>query len=52
MFIFFFIGWADNKKTRLSKEETKSKLLDSIIIDKVLEGEDLNKEAEQVQDPE
>ena len=43
----------DNKKaTRLSKEEIKTKLLDSITIDEVLECKDLNKEAEEVQDPE
>ena len=43
----------DNKKAkRLSKEEIKTKLLDSITIDEVLESEDLNKEAEEVQDPE
>ena len=35
---------------RLSKNEIKRKLLDSIIIDKVLECEDLNKQAEEVQD--
>ena len=43
----------DNKKMkRLSKEEIKKKLLDSMTIDKVLKSEDLNKEAEEVQDPE
>ena len=43
----------DNKKAkRLSKEEIKTKLLESITIDEVLECEDLNKEAEQVQDSE
>ena len=43
----------DNKKAKcLSKEEIKTKLLDSITIDKVLERKDLNKEAEEVQDPE
>ena len=43
----------DNKKVkRLSKEEIKTKLLESITIDEVLECEDLNKEAEQVQDSE
>ena len=42
----------DNKKAkRLSKEEIKTKLLDSITINEVLESEDLNKEAEEVQDP-
>ena len=42
---------ADNKKAkRLSKEEIKTKLLDSITIDEVLERKDLNKEAEEVQD--
>ena len=44
-------GLTDNKKAkRLSKEEIKTKLLDSITIDEVLECEDLNKEAEEVQD--
>ena len=43
----------DNKKTRpLSKEEIETKLIDSITIDEVLECEDVNKEAEEVQDPE
>ena len=43
--------YEDNKKTkRLSKEEIKTKLLDSITIDEVLERKDLNKEAEEVQD--
>ena len=43
---------SDNKKAkRLSKEEIKTKLLDSITINEVLESEDLNKEAEEVQDP-
>ena len=42
---------SDNKKAkRLSKEEIKTKLLDSIIIDEVLECKDLNKEAAEVQD--
>ena len=41
----------DNKKAKpLSKEEIKTKLLDLITIDEVLECEDLNKEAEEVQD--
>ena len=43
----------DNKKAkRLSKEEVKTKLLDSIIIDEILECEDLNREAEKVENPE
>ena len=43
----------DNKKAkRLSKEEIKKKLVDSMIIDEVLECEDLNKQAEEVQDSE
>ena len=46
-------GVADSKKTkRLSKEEIKKQLLDSMIIDENLEFDDLNKEAEEVQDPE
>ena len=43
----------ENKKAKcLSKEEIKTKLLDSITIDEVLKCEDLNKEAQVVQDPE
>ena len=46
-------GLADSKKAKsLSKEEIKKQLLHSIIIDEVLEFEDLNKEAEEIQDPE
>ena len=43
----------DNKKAkRLSKEEIKKKLLDSMTIGEIVEFDDLNKEAEEVQDPE
>ena len=43
---------ADSKKTkRLSKEEIKKQLLDSMIIDEVAEFGDLNKETEEIQDP-
>ena len=46
-------GVTDNKKTkRLSKEEIKTQLLNSMIIDKNQELHDLKKEAEEVQDPE
>ena len=46
-------GVADSKKAkRLSKEEIKKQLLDSMIIDEVVEFEDLNKEAEEIQDSE
>ena len=46
-------GLADSKKAkRLSKEEIKKQLLDSTIIDEVLAFEDLNKEAEEIEDPE
>ena len=42
----------DTKKAkRLSKEYIKKKLLDSMDIDKIVEIDDLNKEAEEVQDP-
>ena len=41
-----------NKAKRLSKEEIKKQLLDSMIIDEVVEFEDLNKEAKEIQDPE
>ena len=46
-------GVADSKKAkRLSKEEIEKKLLESMIINEVVEFEDLNKEAEEIQDPE
>ena len=46
-------GAADSKKTkRLSKEEIKKQLLESIIINEVVESEELNKEAEEIQEPE
>ena len=46
-------GGTDNKKVkRLSKEVIKKKLLDSVTIDEVVEFDDLNKEAEETQDPE
>ena len=53
-YLFFCLeiwkGSTDNKKPkRLSKEEIKTKLLDSIIIDEVLECKDQNKEADEVQ---
>ena len=42
----------DSKKTkRLSKEEIKKQLLESMIIDEVVESEKLNKEAEEIQEP-
>ena len=43
----------DNKKEEgLSKEEIKTKLLDSMTIDEIVEFDDLNKEAEKIEDPE
>ena len=43
--------YEDNKKAkRLSKEEIKTKLLDSMTIDEIIEFDDLNK-AEKIQDP-
>ena len=46
-------GVTDNKKAkRLSKEDIKNKLLDSMTIDEIVEFDDLNKEAEKTQDPE
>ena len=43
----------DNKKAKFfSKEGIKTKLLDWRIIDEVFKCEDLNKEEEEVQDPE
>ena len=44
-------GWADSRKTKLkSREEIKKLLLDSMIVDENLEFDNLNKEAEEVQD--
>ena len=46
-------GVTDNKKVeRLSKEEIKKKLLDSMTIRQIVKFDDLKKEAEEVQDPE
>ena len=43
---------ADSKKAkRLSKEEIKKQLLDLMIIDEVVQFQDLNEEAEEIQDP-
>ena len=44
-------GVADSKMVkRLSREEIKKQLLESIIIDEVVKFEDLNKEAKEIQD--
>ena len=46
-------GAADSKKTkRLSKDKIKKQLLESMIINEVVESEELNKEAEEIQQPE
>ena len=46
-------GVADSKKAkRLLKDEIKKQLLDSMIINQSLKFNDLNKEAEEIQDPE
>ena len=46
-------GVTHNKKAkRLSKEEIKKKLLDSMTIYEVVEFDDLNKETEETEDPE
>ena len=43
----------DNKKVKgLSKEEIKTKLLDSMTIDEIVKFDDPSKEAEETQDPE
>ena len=45
-------GAANSKKTkRLSKEEIKKQVLESIIINEAIESEELNKEVKKVQDP-
>ena len=44
-------GVADSKKAkRPSKEEIKKQLLDSMVMDEVVEFDNLNKEAEEIQD--
>ena len=44
---------ADSKKAkRLSKEEIETQLLESVIVNEVVESKELNKEAEEIQDPE
>ena len=44
---------ADSKKLkRLSKEEIETQLLESVIVNEVVESKELNKEAEEIQDPE
>ena len=46
-------GAADSIKTKgLSKEKIKKQLLESIIINEVVESEELNKEAGEMQEPE
>ena len=46
-------GVTDNRKVkRLSKQEMKKKLLDLMTIGEIVEFDDLNKEAEEVQDRE
>ena len=46
-------GVADSKKTkRLSKHEIKKQLSESIIINYVVESEELNKQTEEIQQPE
>ena len=46
-------GVADCKKAKhLSKEEIKKQLLESMITDEVVEFGDVNKEAQEIQDPE
>ena len=46
-------GLADSKKVKqLSEEKIKKKLLDSMTIDEIVEFDDLNKKAEETQDPE
>ena len=46
-------GATDSKKAkRLSKEEIKKRLLESMIIDEVAESKELNEKAEKIQQPE
>ena len=44
---------ADSKRTkRLTHEEIKKQFIESIVINEVVETDELNKQAEEVQDPE
>ena len=44
---------ADSKKTkRLSKHEIKKELLESVLINEVAESKELNKEEEEIKQPE
>ena len=55
MVIFCLQLWkgSDSKKTkRLTHEEIKKQLIESIIINDVVETDELNKKAEEVQNPE
>ena len=56
MIIFYLQVWkgaADSKKTKwLSKSEIKNQLLESIIINEVVESEELSQDTEKVQEPE
>ena len=55
MIIFCLQIWegADSKKTkRLTHEEIKKQLIESIVINEVVETDELNKQVEEVQDPE
>ena len=46
-------GLADSKKAKqLSEEKIEKKLLDSMTIDEIVEFDNLNKKAEETQDPE
>ena len=56
-FFFFFLqlqkGFENTKKTRrLSKEEVKEELIDSIVISDIIETEELNEKADKVEKPE
>ena len=45
-------GAADSKKTkRLSQDDIKKQLLESILMNEGVESKELNREAEGVQDP-
>ena len=56
MIIFCLLVWnvvAGSKKAKsLSKEEIENQLLESVIVNEVVESKELNKEAEEIQDPE
>ena len=47
-----WIGAIVKKTKKLTQDKIKKQLIESIVIDEVVETDELNKQAEEVQDPE